>query len=277
VARWGRSIALPIASPVRNKLPSQAQLALLRLLSLVVGGRERAHELISFALRASGHRDLPREPAELCSFARAHLTYGLIAELGPRIAATTLDELTRELLRGEGNVPPRNDDDAPDSTVRGIDSRAAAESSPLARIATQPGPASTEEFASGVRPTKVERPKVAIVEPNAFVRSSLSRALVRAGYDVVAIDKVDQLQAGDVHAAVLVSMRGADVDASLTAILALDPPVALVAYFADETNLAALRRTGATSAIIVSALSPLDQVVASVAAAIDAPPPSSLR
>lgn len=243
------------------------------MLSLVVGGDERAHEILSSALRASGQRDLPRGPSELCAFARAHLTYGLIDELGPRLAATVIDELTRELLRSEGAVSPSSEDDeAPASSIRNVDAKGSV-ASPLARIATQQRGSFSEEV-SGVRAAKGERPKVAIVEANAFVRSSLSRALVRAGYDVAAIDELENLRAADGHAAVLVSLRGADVDAALATVLAVDPPVALIAYFADETNLAALRRTGATSAIIVSALSPLDQVVASVAAAIEAPPSS---
>ena len=246
------------------------------MLSLVVGGAERAHELLSSALRASGHRDLPREPAALCGFARAHLTYGLIDELGPRLAATVIDELTRELLRGhsEGDVSPSNedddhDDDGPSSTVRSVDGKSTA----LGRIATTRRRVN-EEIVSGVRSAKSDRPRVAIVEPNAFVRASLSRALVRAGLDVLAIDKVAELQGDDRHAAVLVSLRAADAEASLTAVLALDPTPALVAYFADESNHAVLRRV-APSAVVVSALSPLDQVVASVAALVDLPPPSS--
>lgn len=245
------------------------------MLSLVVGGDERAHEILSSALRTSGQRDLPREPSALCAFARAHLTYGLIDELGPRLAATVIDELTRELLRGEGNVSAsdhndRDDDDAPSSSVRGVDGKATA----LGRIAT--GRRSVaEEIVSGVRPAKTDRPRVAIVEPNAFVRSSLSRALVRAGFDVLAIDKIAELQGDDRHAAVLVSLRAADVETSISAVLALQPAPALIAYFADESNLAVVRRLGASSAIVVSALSPLDQVVASVAAIVDLAPPSS--
>jgi hypothetical protein len=248
------------------------------VLSLVVGGDERAHEILSSALRSSGQRDLPREAAELCSFARAHLTYGLIDELGPRLAATILDELTRELLRGTTNAsnPSRADDDdldeaAPDSSVRSIDGTSAM--SPLARIATQQRPSVTEEIVSGVRAAAADRPRVAIVESNTFVRSSLSRALVRAGYDVVAIEKLDQLRSDERLGAVLVSMRGGDVDAALEAAVAIQPTIPLIAYFADETNVAAVRRAGASSAIIVSALSPLDQVVASVTGALGLPSP----
>ena len=168
----------------------------------------------------------------------------------------------------------QDDDRAPRSSVRSVDSEAGA-STAVARIATQARKNVTEEVVSGVRAARSDRPKIAIVEPNAFVRSSLSRALVRAGYDVANIETLESLRSEDRYAVVLVSMRGAEVEAALAAVLAIDPPVALIAYFADETNLGALRRAGATSALVVSALSPLDQVVASVASLIEVPPPSS--
>jgi hypothetical protein len=207
---------------------TSAQRTLLTLLEMACGASEPALEAIRQAMVLAGREDLPLTAPEIVAFVHAHLVPLLTDQIGARLTMALLDDLSDKLgvedadasSNLEGSVPP------PASIGR-----------PIARM--RPRRAS----APRVKP----RFSVVLVDADRVGRSTLARALLRAKWDVTAVDTAadmaSTLQAGEPIDLVLIDGHHAEVEVILGAVLSSRPNAAVVVRSWDAARSRAMLAT----------------------------------
>jgi len=197
----------------------------LRVLDTAFGDDHSGRVLLHAALRSARRAELPTDRDAVLDFVRAHMMSALTEELGPRIVSALLGELADELAK-LGSAA----DDEPPSSPRPIDS--------LER------PMITSELpkSSGVR----LRSSVILVDPDRFARSNLARTLITGSCDVAAAETPLDIRSVECRLDIaIVNMDVPDVATILSAILATEPDVRVIAMTSDvaaaETLLRAAR------------------------------------
>jgi hypothetical protein len=135
------------------------------LVELAYGDVVRGHAAIDAALARAGRSDAPQSAADVMSFVRAHLLDILMEEIGPRLTMALSDDLYEKLGSPRASAPAM----PPVSTRR---------------------PVSRERDATASR----EKACVALIDADRVGRAALARALIRAGYEVVVVDSVVDLE-----------------------------------------------------------------------------------
>lgn len=181
---------------------------LLRALAHALGGEPRADEFLRDALWDAGMDAVPESRDGFEAFVREEL----LPRLMPLVRLDQLHDLVRRTIGEEGSLHP------PPLRPHGA--------------APQLGGAAR----GGSR-----RPRVVLVEPEAFRRIAVSRDLVRGGFDVEAVASPDEvLRVAAFHAVVMpLDEAGERVAQSL---VARGTRAGLVSYD-DATNRGAIRRT----------------------------------
>jgi CheY-like chemotaxis protein len=207
------------ASPERSQTGTEdSQRILLRVLDTAFGDDHSGRVLLHAALRSARRASLPTEREAVLDFVRAHLVSSLTVELGPRIVSALLDELADELAKV---------DDGPPSSRHPVD--------PVDR------PMVTSEVpkSSGVR----LRSSVILVDPDRFARANLARTLVTGSCDVAAAESPLDIRSFDGRLDVaIINMDMPDVATVLSALLATEPEVRVVAMTADPASAETLLR-----------------------------------
>jgi CheY-like chemotaxis protein len=191
---------------------TSAQRTLLTLLELACGATESALEAVRQAMVLAEREDLPLTGPEIVAFAHAHLVPVLSDQIGPRLTMALLDDLVAELGTdeadasgdAEASVPP------PASIPR-----------PIARM--RPRPSSPR-----VKP----KHSVVLVDADRVGRSGVARALLRAKWDVAAVDTAADLaatlHAGESIDLLLIDGHHPEAEAILAAVLRASPNAAVV-------------------------------------------------
>jgi len=205
------------------------------LLELSLGDKIVAQAAIAHALALAGRSELPESGPELLAFVRAHLVNILTGELGPRLTIALLDDLADELDPGSvdlSNELPRSSApapsttppysgprDVPDSSVRNVPSSRSVSSSPRLR-GTHIG--------------------LLLVDPDRVGRTTLARALVRAGANVTVADSIAELESaledGENFDVALVDAYHPTAPAILSALVRRMPHVVVVARSREATS-----------------------------------------
>ncbi len=128
---------------------------LLRALAHALGGERQADEFLRDALWDAGMDTVPDSREGFESFVRDEV----LPRLVPLVRLEQLHDLVRRTIGEEGSLHPP----------------------PLKPHGSVPQPG------GGVVTTRIRRPRVVLVEPDAFRRIAVSRDLVRGGFDVEAV------------------------------------------------------------------------------------------
>jgi hypothetical protein len=177
-----------------------------RLLIQLLEDEALALQLVEEALRSAGRSTMPSEPVAMHGFVRAHLVGPLTARIGPRLAAAFLEELAQEAQHASPSTSS--------PSFRPIAASGRASASPTSTASTA-STATTASAPPDVAPRR-STPRTASVVPSSapissgrpgsgltlvlidgdrFRRATTSRALVSAGFDVIAIDATEELRA----------------------------------------------------------------------------------
>ena len=204
---------------------TSAQRTLLQLLEMACGAREPALEAIQQAMVLAEREDLPLTGPEIVAFVRAHVVPLLTDQIGPRLTVAMLEDLVDELgVEGpdasgdaQASVPP------PASIPR-----------PIARLRPRPGSS----------PRVKPRFSVVLVDDDRVGRSGVARALLRAKWDVTAVDSAAEmattLQAAEPIDLLLVDAHHPELETILEAVVAARPNVAVVIRSWDAARSRAL-------------------------------------
>ncbi|HEX8793579.1 MAG TPA: hypothetical protein VF765_21700 [Polyangiaceae bacterium] len=207
------------------QLHTTAQRTLVSLLEMAFGAPEPAHEAVRQAMVLAGRDELPLTGPDIVAFVRAHLVTPLTDQIGPRLTLALLDDLV-EKLGGE-------------------DADASGEMQ-----ASVPPPASLPRPIARMRTRRLSSPRVkpqfslVLVDADRVGRSSVARALLRAKWDVTAVDTVSELvatlHAGEPIDMVLIDGHHADAQAMLEAVLSARPGAGIVMRSGDAGRARAL-------------------------------------
>ncbi|MGZ5968867.1 MAG: hypothetical protein ACXWP4_14440, partial [Polyangiales bacterium] len=148
---------------------------LLERLAVVLGDTREAAQFLATALRAAGRTEVPRDPAQICSFARAHLVEMVAAAVGPRSAMIFLEDLREHFGNGRPPTPP---------------------------VITR-----TSQSLKAASDVQIRGDEVVIVDDDRFARATLARLLIQAGKHVLAYDAFDGVVLSSVCRAVVVAVR----------------------------------------------------------------------
>jgi hypothetical protein len=196
---------------------------LLTLLELACGSTEPALDAIRQAMVLAGRDDLPLTGPEIVAFVHAHLVPLLTDQIGPRLTMALLDDLGEKLgvepsdASGEiqSSVPP------PASIPR-----------PIVRMRSASSPRVKPKFS------------VVLVDADRVGRSAVARALLRAKWNVTAVDTAADmataLQAGEPIDVLLIDAHHAELETILASVLSARPSVALVIRSWDAARSRAL-------------------------------------
>jgi hypothetical protein len=146
---------------------------LLRALSHALGDDHEASEFLRAVLWDAGMDVVPESPLAFDAFVREEI----LPRLMPIVRLDRLHDLVRRTIGEEGSVHPP----------------------PLKAYGSLPGPA----------PARARRPRVVIVEPEAFRRISSSRDLVRGGFDVEVVTTAEEVLRVEAFHAVVMALDGA--------------------------------------------------------------------
>jgi hypothetical protein len=192
---------------------TSAQQTLLTLLELACGSSEPALEAIRQAMVLARRDDLPLTAPEIVAFVRAHLVPLLTDQIGPRLTMALLDDLLEKLGVEEAEASGEVQSSVPPPASMGR---------PIARVRTRRASAARVKA----------RFSVVLVDADRVGRSTLARALLRAKWDVTAVDTAadmaSTLQAGEPVDLVLVDGHHAEVELILGAVLSARPKAAVV-------------------------------------------------
>jgi hypothetical protein len=198
---------------------SPAQSALVSLLEMAYGSAVSAEVAIAHALSLAGRDELPAAAVDVISFARAHLTATLTAEVGPRLTMALLDDLVARLEPSDADaasVPP----------------------------VSMPRPVARVRLAPASRPRVVTHPRVVLVDADRVGRTVLARAMVRADWEVTVVESVADLAAmlasGDPVDAAIVDAQHPSAHTIVEALAVERPGVTVVARSADAASARAL-------------------------------------
>ena len=248
--------------------PPQARLQ--ALLELSLGDKLVVQAALAHALALAGRTELPQGGPELLAFVRAHLVNILTSELGPRLTIALLDDLAEELDPGSvdlsnelpgssepapSTTPPFSGPrDIPDSSVRAVSSRSVSSSPRL-------------------RGTHIG---LLLVDPDRVGRTSLARALVRAGANVTVADSIGDLESalesGENFDVALVDAYHPTGPAIVSALVRKMPHVVVVARSREATSTREmLTRLGVTRFDVRSHDAPAEELVDAMNRTLNAP------
>lgn len=245
-------------TPLRVESPSAEQQRLWRLLGLLLGGAGEARLIADEALRSAGLRELPSGRDELLELISVHLAPLLREALGHRVTDALIADLDEAMRAPHGDgvssEPPERI-----SQVQPVAAAIALAAMPISQV----GGGLEERPRSTPRPHRHIRAIAAILEPNAFVRASLSRALVRAGFDVSSMDDPAALRSTRNYAVIVVGMSSPQLRAIFSAIVEHQSEAHVVACCADpEAAAALLDEAGIERYCVVARSASVPQVVA---------------
>lgn len=205
---------------------TSAQRTLLSLLELACGAAEPAHEAVRLALVMAGRDELPLTGPEIVAFVRAHLMTLLSDQIGPRLTMALIDDLVEKLEGGgdaEASGEAQSSTPPPASIPR-----------PIARLRPRPGSS----------PRVKPQAAVLLVDADRVARSAVARALLRAKWDVTAVDTAAELdsalQSGESIDLLLIDGNHPEAEAMLEAILSDRPSVGVVIRSGDASRSRAL-------------------------------------
>ncbi|MBL8715048.1 MAG: hypothetical protein JNL79_03585 [Myxococcales bacterium] len=212
---------------------SLPQRLLLDELEACFGGDQGARIFVQAALLSARLSALPKEPALLLDFARAHLLVVLTGEIGERGAAAFLARLQAAMEVFESGMrdrPVMPDVDIPitfDSIVPPRPERVDSPRLPLL-------PPSGGVTSSGRVPAA--RLRVVLVHGDRFGRIGIARHLLQAFCDVDVVDSYRDLARLDatLPPVAIVHLGARDVDVLLDGLLERNPALRVVAILADD-------------------------------------------
>lgn len=185
-----------------------------------------ALRLLEAALRDAGRSSLPADPVAMHGFVRAHLVAPLTARIGPHLVAAFLEELA---LEAEHAAPSTSSPSirpvSPEQRPRRTSSAGALGPPPSSGASTPP---------SSPRPGVGHT--VLLLDGDRFRRATTSRALVSAGFDVIAIDTEDDLRALASGCDAIVATLGAATQPALIAAAARALPRARALLRTDDAD-----------------------------------------
>lgn len=231
-----------------------AHTALLRCLEGAFGGDPGARIFLQAALRAARRTSLPEEPAALLDFVRAHLLAAITDELGPRAVSQFLEEVTRAIRHPESGVEAQGHGAALDAAFGpGTEPSASPERRQPAQTSLRSHPSSAAlPVASAVVPSSGRhraRLRLLLVHGDRFARATLARHLVAGGCDVTVVETfVDIATIVDtLPSLALVDLAASDVGPLLTALLARNPVLKVLALSRPGADDQVLRDVGVTA------------------------------
>ncbi|HEY6458569.1 MAG TPA: hypothetical protein VIY73_00415 [Polyangiaceae bacterium] len=203
------------------------QRTLVSLLEMAFGDVHTAHTAVASALVVAGRDELPREPAEMVAFVRAHLLTPLSDQIGPRLTMALVDDL---LVRLDLPSSAIVEEPPPSSVPR-----------PIARIAARA--AASTSASSGSSPaipsSRVRKATlgVVLVDADRVGRTGVARALLRAHWDVTVVESTEELRSlldvGEPVDVALVDAAHPSAPALFEAIGRAHPGIVVVARSAD--------------------------------------------
>ena len=162
----------PTSTAIRAVRPSlqlfEGKTSLLRALSRQLGGDEIAADFLSNTLEDSGLAFVPEGREPFVAFVREEI----LPRLMPIVRLEQLHDVVRRTIGEEGSLHPP----------------------PLKKHGSTP----SEE--------RRGRPRVIVVEPDAFRRVAIARSLVRAGFDVEVVAHADEALSVDAFHAIVLAM-----------------------------------------------------------------------
>jgi hypothetical protein len=198
------------------------QRTLVSLLEMAFGDVHSAHTAVASALVVAGRDELPREPAEMVAFVRAHMLTSLSDQIGPRLTMALVDDL---LLRLDLPASVVVDEPPPSSVPR-----------PIARIAARAASSGSSPTIPSSRVRKATL-GIILVDADRVGRTAVARALLRAHWDVTVVESTDELQSlvdvGEPVDVALVDAAHPAAPALLEAIAQRHPEMVVVARSAD--------------------------------------------
>jgi hypothetical protein len=204
---------------------TSAQRTLLQLLEMACGATDPALEVIRQAMVLAARDDLPLTGPEIVAFARAHIVTMLTDQIGPRLTMAMLEDLVHKL--------GVEDADAADDAQESVPPPASIPR-PIARMRPRPGSS----------PRVKPRTSVVLVDNDRVGRSTVARALLRAKWDVTAVDSAAEmastLDAGEPIDVMLVDAHHAELETILAAVVSARPNVAVVIRSWDAARSRAL-------------------------------------
>jgi len=238
---------------------TSAQRTLLTLLELACGATEPALEAVRQAMVLAGREDLPLTGPELVAFVHAHLVPLLSDQIGPRLTMALLDDLVAELGTGE---PDASGEAGASGDVQSSVPPPASIPRPIARMRPQSSPR--------VKP----KHSVVLVDDDRVGRSGVARALLRAKWDVTAVDTVADLaamlRAGESIDVLLIDGHHAEAETILGAVLRAQPNVAVVVRSWDAArSRAQLVALGAVRYEVRSHDAPTEELLEAARRALD--------
>ncbi len=236
-----------VAGDLRADTP--AQRALLELLTEGLGDRLVVQAAVAHALSLAGRDDLPASGSDVIAFVRVHMMGVLTSELGPRLTIALLDDLAARLDPGPTEAvsepPPTPTPHSGARVIGRLDLRTPR-----------------QELAGHCA-------SILVVDAHRVTRTSLSRALLRASWDVTIVDSRAELllalDAGESYAAVLVDLDHEAAAEIVETLVARAPGVAVIARARDpRRGRAALEALGVAKPDLRSASAPTEELVDAV-------------
>ncbi len=206
------------------QLHTSAQRTLLSLLEMACGTPESAHEAVRQAMLLAGRDELPLTGPDIVAFVRAHLMTLLSDQIGPRLTMALMDDLVDKLGVEDADASGEVQASVPPASIP----------RPIARLRPRPGSS----------PRVKPQVSVVLVDADRVGRSALARALLRAKWDVTAVesvaDLVATLQAGDPIDMLLIDGHHADAEAIIDAVVSARPGAGIVMRSGDAARSRAL-------------------------------------
>jgi hypothetical protein len=173
----------------------------------LVEDESAALRILEGALREAGRSTLPGDPVQMHSFVRAHLVAPLTARIGPHLVSAFLEELALEAAAATPST-------SQPSLVPISETSARPPSMPASR------PLSSRPVSS--RPGRGLT--IVLIDGDRFRRATTSRTLMSAGFDVVAVDAMEDLRPLATGCSLVLATLGApDVPSLVAAALATFP------------------------------------------------------
>lgn len=202
------------------QLHTSAQRTLLSLLEMACGAPEAAHEAVRQAMLLAGRDELPLTGPDIVAFVRAHLMTLLSDQIGPRLTMALMDDLVDKLGADDADASGEVQSSVPPASIP----------RPIARLRPRPGSS----------PRVKPQVSVVLVDADRVGRSAVARAMLRAKWDVTAVesvaDLVATLQAGEPIDMLLIDGHHADAEAMIDAVVSARPGVGIVMRSGDPAR-----------------------------------------
>lgn len=195
----GRRCAISTSS--RSGPPATSIRAIVRrLLIQLVEDESVALRILEAALGSAGRTTLPGDPVQMHSFVRAHLVGPLTARIGPHLVAAFLEELALEAAAA-----------TPSTSQPSLVPISVTSSHPVSMPSSRPVSSRPVSSRPGTGIT------VLLIDGDRFRRATISRALMSAGFDVVAVDAPEDLRPLATGCSIVLATLGAPSVPSLVA------------------------------------------------------------